>query len=650
MGVLTNIQIYLLALGGVICFLIALFTKIVEYKIPRRKRALLIMESATSLLLFSDMFSYIYYGKLSTLAIWIVRISNFLLFFLLYLELLGFYMYVKTFFKKTERKGFGLEKAIECVLAVGMLLVIVAEFFGWYYTIDRTNNYVRGPLFMLSFVAPFMLLLMSLFLVITKKNEMPRLIYISALIFVISPIVSAVVQILVYGLSLINLTMGITAIIIFALSLIEQNNYLKIVATTEKLTGLYNSYGYVLELEKICSMGKITEYDAYYFDIIRMGLINRKYGNEVGDYVIKSYTKALSSHLQEDEVLGRLGGNFFVALVKKENSEAFIQLLKGVDIPLEELGSKDCVRVSSIAGIYQITDKNTTPDLIMANVSMAVNIAKNVKKTQFVTVTPELIEEMDELRQMQELIPISMAQREFVAFYQPKVDLKMNKLCGAEALCRWKHDGALVPPYRFIPIMEQNESICKLDFYMLHRVCEDIKKWLEEGLEVPVISVNFSRKNLGNPILAEEIYNVVKSYDIPISLIQIEITETNDEYPFEYLKGVVEALHRYGLTSAIDDFGVGGSSLRLLKDIPFDVLKIDKSFVDSLTEMDCKFLKHIIEMAHEVGASVITEGVETEEQIRVLKELNCGEIQGYYFDKPLPIDAFEERLHHPFYV
>ena len=184
---------------------------------------------------------------------------------------------------------------------------------------------------------------------------------------------------------------------------------------------------------------------------------------------------------------------------------------------------------------------------------------------------------------------------------------------------------------------------------MLDWVCNDIRLWLDEGKVPPTISVNFSRKNLGNPILAEEIYNVLKKYDIPPHLIQIEITETIDEYPIDYLKGVVLALQRYGMTTAIDDFGTGSASINIIMQVPFNVLKIDKSFISSTDEKNLKILGHIISMANDVGADVISEGVETEEQLGIISGLGCPKIQGFYFDQPLPREDFEKRMDNPDY-
>lgn len=644
-----ELQMFLLLFGGTLCALMFLFSSIVRYQSTKRKRALLHLEFVTSFLLFSDYFAYRYQFDTSTLGYWIIRISNFLPFFLIYVELLGLNEYLRTFVYETRKGGSKRLRIINITAYAGIVLILLNFFTGFVYYIDAENVYHRGPLFYASFVAPLIIYMVILSVVIQYRKIFPKLIFISLLSFAVLPLTSAILQSFLYGLSLMNLSVGLCAIILFVLSLIDQNFFLMQIACREKASGLPNSYGFIIEIEKIKEKGKLPEYNAFYFDIIRMGVINSKYGGNVGSEVIVRYARSLRDSLDESEVLGRLGGNFFVAMVKKEHTQEFLERVKHTEISIPLPGGMEKVVVSSRAGVYGIESNEINADQILNNVNMAGNIAKNMLRKQVVFLTPELQKEISEKRLMQEAIPPCMAKREFKPYYQPKVDVQSRRLCGAEALVRWVHDGKLITPTTFIPVLEQNEKICNLDFYMLDYVCSDIRRWLNEGKTPPTISVNFSRKNLGNPVLAEDIYNVLKKYEIPPHLIQIEITETIDEYPMDYLKGVVLALQKYGMTTAIDDFGTGSASINLIMEVPFNVLKIDKSFISSTNEKDLKILGHIISMANDVGADVITEGVETEEQLRIISGLGCPKIQGFYFDEPLIKEDFEKRMDNPGY-
>ena len=241
-------------------------------------------------------------------------------------------------------------------------------------------------------------------------------------------------------------------------------------------------------------------------------------------------------------------------------------------------------------------------------------------------------------------IPIAMANEEFVAYYQPKVNSRTNTLCGAEALVRWIRNGKLIPPGKFIPIMETKDLMCDMDFYMLRHVCADISRWIEEGLVPPTVSVNFSRRNLSNANLAADIEAVVHEYHVPKKMIEIEITETIDEFPISVLKNFVDDLHKRGFRVAVDDFGSGSSSLSLLREVTFDTLKIDKGFVDKAYAKDLAILGYMIRLAKAIGAETLAEGVEQREQVDTLLSFGCEIIQGYYFDRPLSKDVFEKRM------
>ena len=257
---------------------------------------------------------------------------------------------------------------------------------------------------------------------------------------------------------------------------------------------------------------------------------------------------------------------------------------------------------------------------------------------------------IEDAKRLESIFPSAIENEEFLVYYQPKVRLDNCTVYGAEALCRWKHKGEIIPPMNFIPILEQSHSVCLLDFYMLEHVCRDIRRWLDSGLPTVKISVNFSRVHLGDVDLSRHILEIIDCYRIPHRLIEIELTETTTDVDFRELKKVVTELNRQSVSTSVDDFGVGYSSLNLIRDLPWDVLKIDKSFLpegttDSPHEQKKRVvMKHLIAMAQSLGLECIVEGVETAEQIEILKENKCNLAQGYYFDKPLPVEIFEGRL------
>ena len=209
-------------------------------------------------------------------------------------------------------------------------------------------------------------------------------------------------------------------------------------------------------------------------------------------------------------------------------------------------------------------------------------------------------------------------------------------------------------PMEFIPVLEMNMDICKLDFHMLELACRDIRRWLDEGKKVVRISVNFSRKHLIDVDLTTHILEIIDRYNVPHDYIEIELTETTTDVEFKDLKRIVKSLQQEGIYTSVDDFGNGYSSINLIRSIPWDVLKVDRSLLpvedDDETDTTEKIYKSVVSMAHDIGINCITEGVETMKQIEILRNNNCNIAQGFFFDRPLPVDEFEKRFEDNKYI
>ncbi len=248
---------------------------------------------------------------------------------------------------------------------------------------------------------------------------------------------------------------------------------------------------------------------------------------------------------------------------------------------------------------------------------------------------------------VEELFDDAIRNEDFKVFYQPKVNLKTYEPEGAEALCRWIREDEVIAPDDFIPILEQSSKIEKLDFYMLEHVCRDLRKWLDAGKNIIQVSVNLSRINVGQERLIERIIDTVDKYSIPHSYIQIELTETSTDLGFDELRELVLGLRDAGISTAVDDFGTGYSSLKLISELPWNVLKIDKSLLHEAEREGSSehlMLCHIISMVRDLGMECVVEGVETPEDIKLLKDNNCFMAQGFYFDRPISGEYFEQLL------
>ncbi|MGN0696847.1 MAG: putative bifunctional diguanylate cyclase/phosphodiesterase [Oscillospiraceae bacterium] len=409
---------------------------------------------------------------------------------------------------------------------------------------------------------------------------------------------------------------------------------------------IHNLRFYMKTVASIIENGHIENYGACYYNLKRFSVINQNIGRDRGTAVMKKFASQLQEKLTDGELVCRIGGDNFIVLFKKEHLDIVSGHLSGTGIVYDE-ENNERVFVSAYAGYYMIPSDCSNPSQIMDSLSIAVNTAKNILKTSSVFFDEKLNISRNEIKRVESAFADAIENEEFRVYYQPKVNLKDYTLHGAEALCRWFKNGEMIPPYRFIPALEQSQSICSLDFYMLEHTCHDIRRWLDEGRPVVKVSVNLSRRHLGDMDLLEHIISCVDKYRIPHRYIEIELTETTTDVNFSDLKEIVIGLREAGISTSIDDFGMGYSSLNLIKELPWNVLKIDKSFLPDENDSGSQkyvMLKHIIALAQDIGLECIVEGIESAEQVRLLKENNCFLAQGFYFDKPMPVDEFEKRL------
>ncbi|WP_051201205.1 MULTISPECIES: putative bifunctional diguanylate cyclase/phosphodiesterase [unclassified Butyrivibrio] len=417
------------------------------------------------------------------------------------------------------------------------------------------------------------------------------------------------------------------------------------------LTGLPNAGGYIDEIHGRIIIGTIKEYTAFLFNLKGFSNINQKYGIEAADSIVIRFSEKVKEFLDEDEVLGHLGGDNFVALVRKCRKEKFCRLLNGIEVTFTANGKEEKVRIPSTIGLWDIEENFDDPGEAISRPSIALQHAKHILHVPVVSVTEEMIKRVAVQKTVLEQYQSALQNQEFLVFYQPKVDSRNNTLVGAEGLVRWNHDGQMISPGIFIPPLEQNGEIYLLDFYVLKKTCEDIKKWMDNGFEPVTISVNFSRKDMVDPDLAANIDRIIINSGIDKKYIEVELTETVDEQEHGELAKFISDLRERGINTAIDDFGAGYSSLATLREFEVHTLKIDRSFINTpeFSWKDKIILTDIIHMASELGMEVITEGVERQDQIDFVNKVGCYIIQGYYYDRPLPLEEFEERLKNKVY-
>lgn len=425
---------------------------------------------------------------------------------------------------------------------------------------------------------------------------------------------------------------------------------------THKLTfydselNMYNLRHFMKCAKNICRADKIALYSAVRFNLRRFSVVNQHIGRENGTMVMKKFIALIEELLDdENETVCRIGGDNFITLIKSHKVQKVLDILHGTGVYYDE-NKKERIFICATVGVYiiQNTESVILPTDIMDRVSLAFHIAKNASNVDVAYFDDALLARNKRNNDISAQFPKALEEREFLVYYQPKVAINGRYVAGAEALCRWLHNGKLVSPAEFIPVLEQGRDICKLDFYMLDAVCKDIRRWLDSGKNVVRISVNLSRRHLSDMDLLEHIVDIVDRNNVPHEYIEIELTETTTDVEFKDLKRTISGLQKTGISTSVDDFGVGYSSLNLIKEIPWNVLKLDRSLLPAENEENpiqkSVMFKYIVAMAQEMGLECIAEGVETKEQVQLLADNNCNLAQGFYFDRPLPVEEFETRL------
>lgn len=375
------------------------------------------------------------------------------------------------------------------------------------------------------------------------------------------------------------------------------------------------------------------------FDIDNFKYINKFYGFEFGDSVLRRIVDTLTPRLLPHECLARISGDHFVMLLCKADGQRITTMLDAV--------STDDTPLYFSVGVYAVTDRKESINLMVDKAATAAQTTKGVMGKQIVYYTEEFDRDNINNEQLKRAVALGIENSEFIPFFQPKVDINTGALVGCEALARWRTpDGTLVPPIRFIPMSEQTGIIVDIDLMIYEKVLQFLKKNIEAGHTCVPVSVNFSRLHLLDEIFFDKVVGKLKEYNVPASLIELELTESAIFDNVDNICQFTERMHSHGLLIAMDDFGSGYSSLNMLKDVPIDILKIDKGFLDAARDNARRdiIFSSIVVMARKLHIRIVVEGVEYIENVELMRECGCSVAQGYYFAKPMPEKDFDELM------
>lgn len=415
---------------------------------------------------------------------------------------------------------------------------------------------------------------------------------------------------------------------------------------TDSMTMVSNTAGMKRFLAQVVAKNNLAAYNCAFMNIKNFRYYNQKVGSSQGDELLRLYASKVSDFLLPDENITRMGGDNFIVFVKKERIGAFFERMNKITIQLWIDNQPLSMEVETRMGIYDIVPGNTADDALnCATIALSYARQQNAKNVVWFE---KKMRDKDLLAQdVSVAFPKALKQGDMIVYYQPKVRLKDNSLCGCEALVRWVRDGLIVPPMDFIPALEREGTICELDLYVFEKVCKDIRRWLDHGMKPVRVSVNFSKLHFKDDRFAEHILDIIHRQGIPATYIEIELTEASGFESFDNFVEFSKIMRNNGIMVSIDDFGTGYSSLNVLKKLDVDIIKLDKSFIDTIRNEDVQdevFIKNIVNMINELGMHVVAEGVETDVQVEFLKKIDCAAVQGYYYDRPMPRDRFEDRL------
>jgi diguanylate cyclase (GGDEF)-like protein len=429
----------------------------------------------------------------------------------------------------------------------------------------------------------------------------------------------------------------------------EQEELYKL-STKDSLSGLYNRMSLMEKVKWLISSKdrKEESFAVIFLDLDNFKNINDSMGHDTGDKVLKQVALILLHAVRENDIVSRIGGDeFIIVLPDIENDTSVIDILERVKaqlkIPLHLKNSHHVITASMGIALYPRDGEDV--HTLLKNADIAMYRSKELGKNHYHFFTDSLNQILQEKLSMQNILMEALQNDYFELYYQPKTDVQTGKIIACEALIRLIHPKeGLIPPDRFIPLAEENNFIIQIGEWVISQASKQAKLWSTTELQKIKISLNVSAKQLQNSNLLPTLKNAIKGVDT--SQLDIELTESVFINGLDTTQATIKEIKSLGISLSLDDFGTGYSSLSYLKRIPFDTIKIDKSFIDDLElESGKNFTDMIVEIAKTLKMEVVAEGVETEKQLAHLKKINCDTYQGYLCSKPLPVEDFEKLVH-----
>lgn len=412
----------------------------------------------------------------------------------------------------------------------------------------------------------------------------------------------------------------------------------------DSLTGIYNRETFYRKATALMQNNHGVSYDVLYFDIRGFKAINDRFRLDTGNLVLKTAAVYFQVLAGESGLCGRIEADHF-AICLPASQVDMENIMEGLDHTIQSLGISH--NIIFYAGVYPVDNAFLPINQMCDRAYMALNRIKGKDKTRYAYYDKSMRDRMLEEQMIVRDMEFALAGRQFSIYLQPVYNIKTNQIVAAEVLVRWNHpQSGMIAPDCFIPVFERNGFIARLDRFVWEEACRFLAMQKERGGKVIPVSVNVSCLNFYNPDLLEFLQRLVEKYALEKWMLKFEVTETAYADNPQQLREMIQKLRANGFSVLVDDFGSGDSSLTLLKDLPVDALKLDRSLLREAEQSKraAVIMETVVAMAKKLDMGIIVEGVETKSQVEYLSRIGCTDIQGYYFSRPLPEADFSILL------
>lgn len=423
-------------------------------------------------------------------------------------------------------------------------------------------------------------------------------------------------------------------------------------ALHDLLTGLPNRLQFNHALDRALPDGGIPQESlaVMFLDLDRFKVINDTLGHTLGDLLLKLVAQRVQESLRIGDTVARWGGDEFTILLPQINSQEEVKqvaqkILKTLTAAFEIKGHE--LYISASIGIAMFNDNSPDAETLIQHADAALYHAKDAGRNNYQLYNPSLSKRTPAFLTLEKSLRYALEREEFMLYYQPRVNIITGEITGMEALLRWQHpEMGLVAPNIFIPLAEESGLIVPIGEWVIRTACKQNKAWQDAGFPPLTVAVNLSPKQFRQPNLVDTLTGILQETGLDPKFLDLEITESTAIEDLDFTRTVLYNLRQMGVYLSIDDFGTGHSSLSRLQLLPLHHLKIDKSFIQDLTtdQKVAHIVKAIVVLGQSLGLKLTAEGVEKQEELEFLRSINCEDVQGYLFYRPLAAQKITELL------